>query len=142
MGYYLIGYRSGETLSLREEMALQSELSDAVGLEVDLRNLSEAPLELRGRVLEDGVRVYSGDDAGRVGLERDLLARYHEYSDVVDKPKLDQMLSNLRRYLAVLQNLAVVPDEPKQSGDLERVVGPRLWRRRPTAESAPQGRVI
>ena len=28
---------------------------------------------------------------------------------MVDKPKLDQMLSNLRRFLAVLQNLAVVP---------------------------------
>jgi uncharacterized protein YutE (UPF0331/DUF86 family) len=30
---------------------------------------------------------------------------------VVDKPKLDQMLSNLRRYLAVLRGLAGVPQE-------------------------------
>ena len=82
VGYYLFGYRSGQTLSLREEMTLQSELSDAAGLEVDLRDLGEAPLELRGRVLEDGVRVYSGDDVERVGLERDVLARYHDYKDV------------------------------------------------------------
>jgi predicted nucleotidyltransferase len=82
VGYYLLGDRAEHTLSLREEMTLQSELSDAVGLEVDLRDLAAAPLELRGRVLEDGVRVYSGDDVARVGLERDLLARYHDYKDV------------------------------------------------------------
>lgn len=82
VGYYLLGDRAGHPLSLREEMTLQSELSDAVGLEVDLRDLADAPLELRGRVLEDGARVYSGDDVARVGLERDLLARYHDYKDV------------------------------------------------------------
>ena len=82
VGYYPLGDGAGHTLSLREEMTLQSELSDAVSLEVDLRDLAEAPLELRGRVLEDGVRIYSGDDVARVGLERDLLARYHDYKDV------------------------------------------------------------
>jgi uncharacterized protein YutE (UPF0331/DUF86 family) len=30
---------------------------------------------------------------------------------VVDKPKLDQMLSNLRRYLDVLRDLAATPEE-------------------------------
>ena len=76
------GYRSGQLLSLREELQLASALSDAVGLEVDLRNLADAPLELRGRVLEEGVRIYSGDDARRVELERDLLGRYHDYKEV------------------------------------------------------------
>ena len=56
-----------------------------MGLEVDLRNLAEAPLELRGRVLEDGVRVYSGDDVARVELERELLGRYHDYKDVFQR---------------------------------------------------------
>ena len=51
VGYYLIGYRSGQLLSLREELCLASKLSDAVGLEVDLRNLADAPRELRGRAL-------------------------------------------------------------------------------------------
>lgn len=79
VGYYLEGYRTGRCLSLREELRLASALSDAVGLTVDFRNLAEAPLELRGRVLEDGVRVYSGDDVARVELERDTLGRYHDY---------------------------------------------------------------
>jgi predicted nucleotidyltransferase len=81
VGYYLTGYRTGQSLSLRDELLLASALSDEVGLEVDLRNLADAPLDVRGRVLEEGVRIYSGDDVARVGLERDLLGRYHDYKD-------------------------------------------------------------
>ena len=82
VGYYLEGYRRGERFSIGDEMRLASGLSDAVGLDVDLRSLAAAPLELRGRVLEEGVRIYSGDAVARVALERDLLARYHDYKDV------------------------------------------------------------
>ncbi len=79
VGYYLEGHHQGERLSVREEMQLAGILSDAVGFRVDLRDLSDAPLEVRGRVLEEGIRLYSGDPAARVALERDLLARYHDY---------------------------------------------------------------
>jgi predicted nucleotidyltransferase len=82
VGYYLEDYRRGERFPIGEEMRLAGDLSDAVGLRVDLRNLAFAPLELRGRVLEEGVRIYSGDPPARVALERDLLARYHDYKDV------------------------------------------------------------
>ena len=81
VGYYLVGYRSGESLPLREEMQLASELSAAAGLEVDLRDLAGTPLELRGRVLEEGVRIFSGDPVERVALERELLSRYHDYKE-------------------------------------------------------------
>ena len=82
VGYYLRGYRRrGEQLPIREEMLLAAELTVAAAIEVDFRNLADAPLELRGRVLEEGVRIYSGDDAERVALERDLLSRYHDYKD-------------------------------------------------------------
>jgi predicted nucleotidyltransferase len=81
VGYYPTGYLSGESLPVKEEMVLASQLSEALGAEVDLRNLAEAPLELRGRVLEEGVRIFSGNDVNRVGLERDLLARYHDYKE-------------------------------------------------------------
>ena len=79
IGYYLKGYPKSAGLPVKQEMLLAARLSEAVGENVDLRNLAEAPLELRGRVLEKGVRVYSSDEIGRVGLERDLLARYHDY---------------------------------------------------------------
>ena len=70
---------SGSRLGAGDEMSLAVALQDAVGVAVDLRDLSEAPLELRGRVLEDGVRIHSGDPARRVALERYVLARYHDY---------------------------------------------------------------
>jgi len=82
IGYYLERCWLGGELPIREEMELAGKLSQAAGLNVDLRNLGRAPLELRGRVLEEGIRLYSGDPAGRVALERDLLGRYHDYKDV------------------------------------------------------------
>lgn len=82
VGYYLRGYREHSRLSLKNEMLLAADLTAAVGVRVDLRDLAEAPLELRGRVLEEGVRIYSGEDAERVGLERDLLGRYHDYKAI------------------------------------------------------------
>lgn len=78
VGYYLLGYREGEKLPLREELLLAADLSEAVGVEVDLRDLADAPLELRGRALEEGVRIYSGDEAARVALEVSVLSRYHD----------------------------------------------------------------
>lgn len=79
IGYYLADHAQGERLSLRDEMLMATQLSEALDLEVDLRDLSDAPLELRGRVLEEGLRIFSGDASLRVGLERDLLGRYHDY---------------------------------------------------------------
>lgn len=82
VGYYLLDYRSRRTLSLKDEMLLAADLSDATGVDVDLRDLAPAPLELRGRVLEEGIRIYSGEDLALVALERDLLSRYLDYKDI------------------------------------------------------------
>lgn len=81
VGYYLVDYARGATLPIRHEMALADRLSGGLGVEVDLRNLGLAPLEVRGRVLEDGVRIFCDDEVGRVDLERDLLGRYHDYKE-------------------------------------------------------------
>jgi len=80
IGYYpLPGAR---VLTLREEMALAAKLTESIGLGVDVRNLAEAPLELRGAILEDGVRIYASNEALRVDLEAGLLARYHDYKEI------------------------------------------------------------
>lgn len=78
IGYYLEGHLENACLPIKAEMLLAVRLSDALGYEVDFRNLGLAPLELRGRVLEDGERVYCSDQERRVNLERDLLGRYHD----------------------------------------------------------------
>jgi predicted nucleotidyltransferase len=81
IGYYLLRAVGRAALPIREEMLLGADLSNDVGCTVDLRSLGEAPLELRGRALVEGVRVYSSDDVERVALERDTLSRYHDYKD-------------------------------------------------------------
>ena len=81
IGYYLVGFPAQRELPVRDEMLLAADLSDAIGLEIDLRDLGQAPLELRGRALEEGIRIYCGDDVARVNLERDLLGRYHDYKE-------------------------------------------------------------
>jgi predicted nucleotidyltransferase len=73
---------AGASFSVEQVMLLASNLSDRVAIEVDLRHLGDAPLESRGRVLEEGVRIYSGNDVARVALERDTLGRDHDYKDV------------------------------------------------------------
>ena len=86
VGYYCRRDPAGARLPLSEELRLAGLLSDAVGLEVDLRCLGDAPLGLRGRVLEEGRRVYVSDEVARVNLERDLLGEYHDY-----KPELEAL---------------------------------------------------
>lgn len=76
IGYYLDQFRRRPPLPIRTEMGLAGDLSDRLGVEVDLRNVGCAPLEWRGRVLEEGVRIYCADEVQRVNLERDLLAQY------------------------------------------------------------------
>jgi len=53
-------------------------LGGTIGLEVDLRNLGLAPLEVRGRILETGVRIYCSNEPARVANESRLLSVYHD----------------------------------------------------------------
>ena len=86
VGYYLSPSYDRRDLPMLDQMLLEDGLSNAIGVSVDLRNLAEAPLELRGRALVEGVRVYCCMERQRVALETSLLARYHDY-----KPTLDAM---------------------------------------------------
>jgi predicted nucleotidyltransferase len=85
LGYYRDDFRRRGAFPLQMEMALAVQLSDLLGVEVDLRNLGQAPLESRGRILEDGVRIYCSDDVQRVNLERDLLTRYLDYKEMFER---------------------------------------------------------
>ena len=81
IGYYLSETQGfdGGPLSIHDEMVLADRLSRLIGIAVDLRNMQAAPLELRGRVLEEGERIFCSDERARVALESDLLSRYHDY---------------------------------------------------------------
>lgn len=82
IGYYLEDWQEGEELPLQAELLLEANLARVVGLDVDLRNLAQAPLEMRGQILETGIRVYSSSPEQRVDLETYLMARYLDYKEV------------------------------------------------------------
>jgi predicted nucleotidyltransferase len=85
VGYYVRGYRDGDCLSVRDEMILADRLSVLIGVDVDLRDMGRAPLEVRGALAEDGVRIFEGDFLARVELEADTLSRYHDYKAEFDE---------------------------------------------------------
>ncbi len=95
IGYYAQGYLRHRVLPIHLELILETKLSESLGIEVDLRNLGCAPLEVRGRVLEDGLRIFCRDEVKRVNLERNLLGRYHDY-----KPLFEAMHSERLKNLA------------------------------------------
>lgn len=75
IGYYLA---TPEALPVAEEMMLADRLSRRLGVEVDLRNLGQAPLEWRARVLERGCRLHCTDEMARVTLETELMVRWFD----------------------------------------------------------------
>jgi predicted nucleotidyltransferase len=91
VAYYAGGYPGTVRLPIEEELRLAAELGCALGLEVDLRPLAGAPLDVRGRVLERGARVYCSDDVARVNLERELLTRWLDWKPAVEKMVEERM---------------------------------------------------
>ena len=61
------------------------------------------------RVLEEGVRIYSGDDVRRVGLERDLLGRYHDYKEVFERMHAERLRALAARGIPALMNSRTYP---------------------------------
>ena len=70
---------------------LQAELG---GVEVDLVLLDEAPLPLRGRIVRDGVVIYSVDEPARVEYESRTFREFADYSIWV-QPLVHQALADI-----------------------------------------------
>ena len=68
------------------EIVIEERLSRITGLPVEVHVLNDAPLELSGRVLEEGVLVFSGDEVARVRLEVAVRGQYLDF-----KPRLEQL---------------------------------------------------
>lgn len=83
---------AGRELGFLEEGGLANRLSAALGgAEVDLVVLDRAPLELRGRVVQEVRPMHVGDDPARVAFEVRTRSRYWEY--------LPTLRAHTRRYL-------------------------------------------
>lgn len=77
---------------LLEQERLADRLARALGVEdVDLIVLDEAPLELRGRVIQEGRVLYSADEPRRVAFEVLTRSLYFDF--------LPTLEAHTRRYL-------------------------------------------
>jgi predicted nucleotidyltransferase len=66
---------------LQLELKIQADVEDALGfMPVDVRAIDEAPLMVRGTVVQTGLRVYEGDHDRRVAFEVATRMRYFDYA--------------------------------------------------------------
>ena len=64
---------------LRLELALELDLRDALGEEFDVRVINDAPILVRGRVLQTGKRIYVGDERRRIAFEENTRRLYLDF---------------------------------------------------------------
>lgn len=72
-------------LDLLEREVLADRLAPALGVpDVDLVVLDEASLELRGRVVQEGVLLYSRDEPRRVAFESRTRSEWFDYQPTLE----------------------------------------------------------
>jgi len=68
---------------LNLELEIEAAIEDASGLTgLDVRIINEAPLLVRGRIVQEGVRLYERDHAQRVAFEVYTRKRYFDFEPV------------------------------------------------------------
>lgn len=83
IGYFLACGRTRRHLALRDEMLVAARLSSLLNCDVDLRGLDEAPIEVQGRAMEQGVCLYCADETARGELENAILAKYRDAKESI-----------------------------------------------------------
>ena len=63
---------------------------------IDVRIINEAPLLVRGHILQEGVLVYEGDHQARVNFEVATLGRYFDYAPIAKRLQ-QALLDHVRR---------------------------------------------
>jgi predicted nucleotidyltransferase len=79
------------------EFAIQAAIEDASGLRaVDVRAINEAPLLVRGKVVQQGILLYQRDRARRAAFEVQTRKRYFDFAPVARR-LCTAFLSNVHR---------------------------------------------
>jgi len=79
------------------EFAIQAAIEDVSGLRpVDVRAINEAPLLVRGKVVQQGILLYQRDKARRVAFEVQTRKRYFDFAPVARRLRV-AFLDKVRR---------------------------------------------
>ena len=97
------------------EFEVEAAIEDASGLAgLDVRAINEAPLMVRGKVVQEGIRLYERDRAQRVAFEVQTRKRYFDFAPVarrlqaafLDKVRREGLLYTARRGSATYRHQA------------------------------------
>lgn len=65
------------------ELAIQGAIEEAMGFSpVDVRTINEAPLTVRGRIVQEGILLYERERARRIAFEVETRKRYFDFAPV------------------------------------------------------------
>ena len=67
------------------DVVLEQRLSRNTSLPLEVHLLNQAPLAITGRVMEEGVLVYCGDEAARVRLEVAIRGQYLGFKPAIEE---------------------------------------------------------
>ena len=82
---------------LKLELTIQGEIEAASGLSpVDVRAINQAPLLVRGRIVQEGVLLYERDRVRRVAFEVATRKRYFDFAPAARRLR-DAFLQHIRR---------------------------------------------
>lgn len=82
---------------LQMELTIQGDIETTCGLSpVDVRAINEAPLTVRGRIVQQGVLIYERDRARRVAFEVATRKRYFDFAPVACRLR-DAFLQRVHR---------------------------------------------
>ncbi len=82
---------------LQLELTIEGEVEEASGISpVDVRVINDAPLLVKGRILQEGIRVYEGDRQKRIAFEVLTLQQYHDFQPFI-RPLQRAFLEHLQQ---------------------------------------------
>jgi predicted nucleotidyltransferase len=68
---------------LQMELKIQADVEDAMAFApVDVRAINDAPIMVRGNIVQNGIRVYESDRGARVDFEVATRKRYFDFAPV------------------------------------------------------------
>jgi len=82
---------------LQLELTIEGEVEEASGISpIDVRVINDAPLLVKGRIVQEGIRVYEGDRQKRIAFEVLTLEQYHDFQPFI-RPLQRAFLERLRQ---------------------------------------------
>ena len=79
IGIYLEKMNSGKMLDIDLSLALEFDDIVGHGCNVDVRSINNMPLLMKGRLVSEGILLYSRDDAFRVEFETNVRKAYFDF---------------------------------------------------------------